>query len=91
MSRKKKQSSKKKSTYKPKWAKQQHTPKQKVPMVDDGTSLIPSEGKTEKLVVSKEKLPQEYNPLDNQAYTFPPFMIVVVLIVVIFIIGYLLF
>lgn len=88
MGRKKKQSSKgKKSTYKPKWAKQDATRK-----TPKKTLLVPKEeGEGERVVLSDERLPLEYNPPDNLAYTFPPFVVVGILIFLIVLLAAILF
>ncbi len=93
----KKHGGKKRSTYKPKFAKKfRDKPHKKqetqVPVTEDGFSIIPKPvSSQEKIKVAKESLPESYHPVDNEAYAFPPFAYVIGLLIVLGIVAYLLF
>lgn len=86
---KKKQGTAKKvaKTYRPKFAERWFGKKR-----TEGDELLREPGSMNtKLRVSTDELPMQYKDPSNKAYVFPPSVIVVILLIILFIVGYFLF
>ncbi|MEC7838982.1 MAG: hypothetical protein VX777_02960 [Chlamydiota bacterium] len=92
----KKQGGKKTKTYRSKFGKKKEKKVKDVKEVkstkSEDVNIIPRPAsEMQKMKISKEKLPESYTPVDNQAYTFPPFGYVMIIAGILGLMAYLLF